>query len=166
MHTLKNDSIPLTNQIFLTKSRLCSLDFNEDEILKIIKDLNIHKTHRHDDISIRMIKICAKLLLTPLFLLFHNSINLSCCSDIWKGSNTISIQRELQTVKKYRPVSLLPMFVKVFEKIIFNTLYCNPYFGVLLDEKLNCKQHVDNAIMKVNQCIPVIKKRGIVCPEV
>ena len=93
--TLKNDSIPPTNQIILTESRICSLDFNEDEILKIIKDLNIHKAHSHDDISIRMIKICAKLLLKPLFLLFHNSINSSCCSDIWKRSNTISVHKEI-----------------------------------------------------------------------
>ena len=53
----KNDSKLPINQIFLTKSRLSSLDINEDEILKIIRALNIHKAHGHDDMSIRMIKI-------------------------------------------------------------------------------------------------------------
>ena len=44
------------NQKLLTQSRLVSLDFNEDEILKIIRALNIHKAHGYDDISFRMIK--------------------------------------------------------------------------------------------------------------
>ena len=34
---LKNDSVLPVNQIFLTHSRLNSLDFNESEILKIIR---------------------------------------------------------------------------------------------------------------------------------
>ena len=60
---LKNDSKLLSNQIYLTQSKLVSLDFNEDEVLKIIRSLNIHKAHGYDDISIRMIKICDKWLL-------------------------------------------------------------------------------------------------------
>ena len=54
---LKNNSVLPSNQTFLTQSRLTSLDFSEEEILKIIRALNIHKAHGHDDISIRMIKI-------------------------------------------------------------------------------------------------------------
>ena len=60
---LKNNSSLPVNQIFLTQSRLTSLDFNEDELLKIIRALNISKAHGHDDISIRMIKICDKSLI-------------------------------------------------------------------------------------------------------
>ena len=70
-----NNAIDLpTNQIFLTQSRLGSLDFNEGERLQIIRALNINKAHGHDDISIRMIKVCDRLLLKPLILLFRNSI--------------------------------------------------------------------------------------------
>ena len=63
-----------TNQIFLTQARQRSLDFNEGEILKIIRNLNINKAHGHDEVSIRMIKICDKSLLKPLIILFENSI--------------------------------------------------------------------------------------------
>ena len=66
---LKNDSIFAVNQIFLTESRLSSLDFNEDGILKVIRALNISKAHGYDDISIRMIKICDKSLTKSLFYL-------------------------------------------------------------------------------------------------
>ena len=79
--------------MFLTQSRLNYIDFNKDKILKIIKALNIHKAHGHDDISIRMIKICDKSLLKPLILLFENSIKSSCYPDIWKRSNIIPVHK-------------------------------------------------------------------------
>ena len=49
---LNNASDLPANQIFLTQSRLGSLDFNEGELLQIIRALNINKAHGHDDISI------------------------------------------------------------------------------------------------------------------
>ena len=81
---LKNNSTLPKNQIFLTHARLGSLDFNQEEILKVIRTLNINKAHGHDKISIRMIKICDKSLLKPLIILFENSIKSSCYPDIWK----------------------------------------------------------------------------------
>ena len=67
---LKNSSVLLINQTFLTQSRFTSLDFNEKEIFKIIRALNMHNVHGHDNISIRMINICDKSLLKPLIILF------------------------------------------------------------------------------------------------
>ena len=72
---LKNNSVLSTKQLFLTQARLGTLDFNEGEILKIIRVLNINIAHGHDDISIRMIKICDESLLKPLSILFKNSLN-------------------------------------------------------------------------------------------
>ena len=122
---LKNNSVPPINQIFLTYSRLTSLDVSEEEILKIIRALNIHKAHGHDHTSIRMIKICDKSFLKPLVLLFQNSAKLSYFPDIWKRSNIIPVHKknDKQLVKNYRPISLLLIFGKIFEKIIFNKIY-------------------------------------------
>ena len=61
---LKNSSVLPINQTFLTQLRLTSLDFNEEEIFKIIRALSTNKARGHD-ISIRMIKICDKPLLKP-----------------------------------------------------------------------------------------------------
>ena len=70
---LSNGGVLPVNQMFFTQARLRSLDFKEVEILKIIRALNINKAHGYDDISIGVIKICDKLLLKPLILLFKNS---------------------------------------------------------------------------------------------
>ena len=130
---LKNDSVLPINQMLLTQSRLGTIDFNENEMLKIIRALNIHKAHGHDDISIRMIQICDRTLIKPLIILFQNSVKYSYYPDIWKRSNIILVHKksDKQLVKNYRPISLLPIFGKIFEKIIFTKIY-----NFLLEERL------------------------------
>ena len=63
--------------MLLAQSRLGTLDFNEKEVLKIIRALNIYKDHGHDDISTWMIQICGRTLLKPLIILFQNSVKYS-----------------------------------------------------------------------------------------
>ena len=88
-----NSSLPV-NQLFLTQSRLTSLDLDDDELLKMIRALNINKAHGHDDISIRMIKICDKSFIKPLMLIFKKSIRSSYYPDIWKKSNIIPVHKK------------------------------------------------------------------------
>ena len=80
-----------------------------------------------------MIKTNGKLFLKPLILLLQNSCKLSYFPDIWKRSNIIPVHKknDKQLVKNYRPISLLPIFGKIFEKIIFNKIY-----HFLLEERL------------------------------
>ena len=79
---LKNGSILPSSLEFLTQERLCSLNFSNDEILKLIRFLNVHKAHRYDDISTRMIKRCEKSLIKPIIILFQISIKSSHYPDI------------------------------------------------------------------------------------
>ena len=48
--------------------------------------------------------------------------------DIWKTANITPVFKKgnKQLVKNYRPISLLPLCTKVFEKILFDKL--NNYF--------------------------------------
>ena len=94
--------------MYLTKSRFNSIYSNEDEVLKIIRALNIHKAYGNNDIFIRIIKICDKSLLKPLFILFGNPTKSSCFPDIWKRSNIIPAHKKnvKRLVNNYRPISL------------------------------------------------------------
>ena len=130
---LNNGSVLPSNQEFLTQERLCSIDLSNDEILRLIRSLNVHKAHGHDDISIRMIKICDKSLVKPLIILFQNSITSTHYPYISKRSNIIPVHKEndKQLIQNYRPIPLLPIFGKVFEKVVFNRIY-----NFLLNERL------------------------------
>ena len=90
---LQNTSMLPANQIFLTQARLGSLGISNSKILKRIRALNVNKAHGHDDISIRMIRICDKSLLKPLIILFQSSMKSSCYPDIWKKSNIIPVHK-------------------------------------------------------------------------
>ena len=85
---LKNVSDLPTNQIFLTQSRLGSLDFNEGELLQIIRALNINKVQGHGDISIRIIKLCDRSLLKPL--IYCSGTRLNHPVSLIFGKNLIS----------------------------------------------------------------------------
>ena len=50
MYILKKQQRTSSKPMFLTQSRLNSINFNEDKILKVIRALNIHMAHSHDDI--------------------------------------------------------------------------------------------------------------------
>ena len=124
---LKNDSVLPSRQEFLTEEKLCSLDFSNDEILKLIRSLNVHKAHGHDDISIRMIKICDKSLIKPLIILFQNPIKPSHYPGIWKKFDIKPVHKknDKQLIQNYQPISLLPIFDKIFEKAVFSSCLLN-----------------------------------------
>ena len=46
----------------------------------------------------------------------------------WKMANAVPVYKknDKQNIKNYRPVSLLPIFRKIFERIIYNEMY--PFF--------------------------------------
>ena len=97
---LKSDSLVPVNKIFLTQSRLSSLDLNEDEIRKIIRALNIYKAQGFDDISMRMTKTCDKSLTKPLIILFKSSTKSFYHPNIWNRPKIIPLNKKKKNVKE------------------------------------------------------------------
>ena len=92
---LKNDSALPTSQYVLTQSRLQSIDFICEEISRIIRSLDVNKAHDHDDISIKIIKICDNSLVRPLSLLFKNAFGDSHFPELWKKLNIIPVHKKM-----------------------------------------------------------------------
>ena len=118
---MKNISVLPINQKFLTQSRLTSLDFNEEQIRKIIRALNIHKAHGHDDISIRMIKICDKSPLKPLSFLFQIQINLTFVRlTLYKSTSCAFTHEIYEAFDCNLPLKVRSVFLdisKTFDKV-------------------------------------------------
>ena len=64
---LPNDSKLPENQTYITETKLSSFDIEDEDIYKIIKTLDINKAHGHDEVSIRMLKLCDKSIVKPLY---------------------------------------------------------------------------------------------------
>ena len=93
--------------------------------MKIIKSLNVNKAHGHDDIYIRMIKLCGQSIVKSLSIIFKNCTDHGIFRDIWKKSNIIPVHKkgDKQIIDNYGPVSLLPICGKIFEKLLFNSIF-------------------------------------------
>ena len=69
--------------------------------------------------------LCDSSAVLPLKLIFHNILETSIYPNMWKLANVTPIFKkdDKQLVKNYRPISLLPICGKLFEKMIFTSLY-------------------------------------------
>ena len=122
--SLVKNASTLPNLEYKTDERLNYFEINEDDTLSIIKNLNGSKVHRWDKISIRLIKLCGKTIAIPLKMIFRSMLEEGVFSDDWKKSNVVPIHKRdsKNLIKNYRPISLLPIFSKIFERLIFNYL--------------------------------------------
>ena len=65
----------------------------------MIRSLDANKPHGHDDVSIRMIKICDNSLIRPSSLLFKKFFDNSYFPELWKKWNVIPIHQKKITNK-------------------------------------------------------------------
>ena len=72
-----------------------------------------------------MIKLCGNSILLPLQIIFNNIVAKGIFPDQWKMANVTPVHKKdnKQIIKKYRPISLLPIFAKLFEKMVFQKMY-------------------------------------------
>ena len=122
---INNDSSLPSSFEFYSQSRFSSLNIIEDNILKIVRALNINKAHGHDEISVRIIKICHEALVKPSSLIYKKCISTGIFLDVWKKSNIVPVYKtgDKQIIDNYRPISLLPICGKILEKILSNSIY-------------------------------------------
>ena len=108
------------------------MEFFVDDIVNIIRSLDQNKAHGHDEISIRMIKLCNFSTRKPLYFLFRNCLETESFPKERKKANIIPVHKKCdkQLITNYRPVSLLPICGKAFEIIIFNSFFVYLTFNV------------------------------------
>ena len=91
----------------------------------MINNQDSDKALSHDMIPIRMLKLCGETICRPLNIIFKMCLNTGKFPSECKKGNVVPIHRkdDKQNVKNYRPVSLLPICDKIFERLIYNIMY-------------------------------------------
>ena len=139
----------LPTQIFLkTNKSLNNINFSESDISNVIRKLDPNKAHGHDQISIRMLKICDKAISKPLHLVFSSCMDSGMFPTKWKMANVVPVYKkdDKQNVKNYRPVSLLPIFGKIFERLIYKEMYAFFIENNLISQNQSCFKQGDSCI--------------------
>ena len=67
---LTSSSVLSSTISFKTRSRLNTISFGKEDILKIITNLNVNKAYGHDDISLRMLEISDSEVAEPLSFIY------------------------------------------------------------------------------------------------
>ena len=126
-------SKPCEKSIFLE-------DCTVDEIAQIINDFENGKA---SDIPIVLIKASSSIISPHLAPLYNNCISNGNFPDILKHGKISPIYKkgDRENIENYRPISILPIFGKIFEKIIYSRLYkflCSQ--GILDDSQFGFRQ--------------------------
>ena len=115
------------------KGLIENVTINEGDSTCIVKNSNSNKSHDWDNLFIRKIKICGPSITYTLKVLFIDSLQGRIFPESWKKANIVPVHKKESKIliKNYRPISLLQMFGKIFERLIFNaylTILLKTYF--------------------------------------
>ena len=119
--------LPYVLNFCVIDKSLNNIFFSEEDILTTIRRLDLSKVHDHDQISIGMIQLCDKSLLKPRYLYLSLYMKSGIFPTEYNMADVVPIYKrdDKQSVKHYRPVSLLSKFGKIFAYlvVIFNNMY-------------------------------------------
>ena len=120
-----------------------------------------------------MIKLSDVALVLPLKTIFTNCLRRGLFPEIWKYANVVPVHKKNEKNLKgnYRPISLLPIFGKIFEKLICDSLYSHLVSHELLnpnqsgfrpgDSTVNQLLSITHTIFKAFDCNPPLDVRTV-----
>lgn len=93
---------------------------NETEILKIINELKADAVPGHDGITCKIIKYCKHFFSYNLAILINKSIHFGIFPKVLKIGKVTPIYKtgDKSDPSNYRPITVLPIISKIFEKVI------------------------------------------------
>ena len=97
---------------------------NDKTVLEIIQNCRTKNSSGHDRISSKLLKHLAPILAKPLSLTINQSLNTGIFPDQLKIAKILPIHKKdsAHLLENYRPISLLPVISKIFEKVVFDQL--------------------------------------------
>ena len=101
-----------------------------------LRKLCMRKATGLDTVSARLLRECFDLISDSLALIFNRSIETSIFPDEWKSARITPLYKKCgnrSDPSNYRPISIIPVVAKVFERIVYDQLY-----RYLTENKLLC----------------------------
>ena len=107
-----------------TNIRLSTCRTNIFEVEKHLHDTDVKKATGPDNVSPYILKNCAHQLAEPLTKLFNGCIEQQIWPKQWKRARVVAVHKKKSRtcIANYRPISLLSVVGKVYEKILTKAL--------------------------------------------
>ena len=156
--------IPNTNnkfQDFLKNPNEHSIFLKETtphEIILIINNLQSTNTNDVYGISTKFVKLGSPALIENLSIIFNKSIQEGTFPDLLKLAKIIPIHKNgsVFTVSNFRPISLLPIFSKIFERLVYDRLICFVKKHNILTPNqygFQANKSTEHAVNEITNCI-------------
>lgn len=96
----------------------------KDELICVTEGLKDKLSAGFDDIPVSLIKKCITSVKKPLVHIYNISLNSGVFPNEWKIAKVIPLYKkgDRSDYKNYRPMSVLPVFSKILERVMFNRL--------------------------------------------
>ena len=116
--------LPDIDELPTIADSLHAINITVTNVYEALISLNIDKSTGIDDISPRVLQSCAEALCEPLHHLFSLSLRYAIVPSSWKIHKVVPIFKagDVNSVRNYRPISLLSNTSKVLERLIFNKM--------------------------------------------
>ena len=100
-------------------------EISEYEVFLLLSNLKTSKSTGMDSIPARVLKISAEIISPSLTWIFNLCIKTGVYIDDWKKAWVVPIfkSEDRKKCENYRPISILPIISKIFERSVFNQLY-------------------------------------------
>ena len=161
---IRNTSETLEDFLFPVQKNMEYKYLTFEEFEKAFKSVKHDKAARHDDIDSNIIIKVFDETIYPLFMIFLFSFNEGIFPEPLKVVKFSPIFKvgNVEEIRNYRPVSVLPIFSKVLEIIMYNRTYQyfrenDMFFSKQFGFQVNNSTH--HAIL--NLTIDIIRKRSI-----
>ena len=118
---------------FVQSSSRCSLSDSQNDqwnvvittelVYNLLRTLKVTKSAGSDSLSPRLIALLADVLAAPLTHLFCLSVDSRTVPRRWKLANVCPVPKKVHpTLQDLRPISMLPIFSKILEKLILSSV--------------------------------------------
>ena len=109
--------IPQTHSMFLEP-------VTTSDVLKTAVKLKNKSSHGHDGISTKLLKESISIIINPITHIINRSFDTGIVPHDMKMAKVVPIYKasDRSQLKNYRPVSLLPAFSKLLERLMYNKL--------------------------------------------
>ena len=109
----------------VTDQRFCFTPTNSSQVLLLLNKLSKSKGTGLDKISARLIRECVDLIYISISKIFNCSSTTGVFPDDWKSAKVTPLSKEGSSsdMNNYRPISVIYVVAKIFERIIYDQIY-------------------------------------------
>lgn len=113
------------------------VEVTHQQVKRLLRGLDTQKATGPDDISPHLLKRCSQELAAPLTQVFTTCVRENVWPSVWKEARVVPVHKKSSRTdpKNYRPISLLSVVGKVFERVVAEVVCSHLKDNALLSDQ-------------------------------